>query len=154
MPSFIARTRRAEIGGQRMISDALTIDEVQGAVDRVVDSLRSQEGPLDEEKRGQLRLATSIERYLRVERELHQLLVATLRNQLTNILDGVGTSEVRDWAQRVVTAADSAQLGEVIAELLVDLRMRGTQGALIHRIHGVLREVVDYENAAMAEAPR
>ena len=137
-----------------MIFDALSIDEVQSAVDRVVESLRSQEGPLDEEKRGQLRSATSIERYLRVERELDQWLVAILRDQLTNILDGVGASEVRDWAQRVVTAADSAQLGEVIAGLLVDLRMRGTEGALIHRIHGLLHEVIDYENAAMAEAPR
>ena len=137
-----------------MVFDALTVDEVQGALDHVVDSLRSPQENLDEAQRAQLRSVTSIERYLRVERDLHQRLVTAVRDQLTVILDGVGTSEGRDWARRTAAVLDSAQLGEVVAELLDDLARRASHDGLINRIHAVLREAVERENVAMAEAPR
>jgi hypothetical protein len=137
-----------------MVFNALTTDEVQNAVGGVVACLKPLESSLDETQRGQLRWATSLERYLRVERELHHRLVVAVRDQLIDILDGVRVSDVRGWAQRVADVSDGAQLGEVIAELLGELRMRGTEGALIDRIHEVLRDAVDRENEAMAVAPR
>ncbi len=137
-----------------MVFDALTVDEVRLALDHVVDSLRSPQENLDEAQRAQLRSVTSIERYLRVERDLHQRLVTAVRDQLTVILDGVGTSEGRDWARRTAAVLDSAQLGEVVAELLDDLARRASHDGLINRIHAVLREAVERENVAMAEAPR
>ena len=137
-----------------MVFNALTTDEVQNGVDRIVGHLGSPGGFLDEAQRAQLRLASSIERYLRVEREVHQRLVAIACDKLTVIIGDVDSSEARARAQRVAKVADSTQLGEVIADLLEELRMRGTEGALINRIHEVLREAVDRENDAMAEAPR
>ena len=154
MPFFIRLTRRVEIGGRHMVFNALTTDEVESAVHRIVDSLGSPQGSSGEAQLGQLRSALSIERYLRVERELHQPLVVRMRDQLAKILDGAGTSEGHDWARRIDNVADSAQLGVVTAELLVELRIRGTEGALLSQIHGVLREAADRENAMMAQAPR
>ena len=137
-----------------MVFDALSVAEVHHGVDEIIEHLAALNGSSDDVQRGQRHTVASIERYLKVESNLRLQFFVDMRDQLSGVLAQAHSDGPCAWSSRVADAADSEQLALVIVELLDELRLRGTLGAMISRIHGVLRQAVDRENDAMMVAPK
>lgn len=134
-----------------MVFNALTPTQVREAIAPFATPSTSS---ADSTGRSQSKVIANLERHLRVEEEVQQELLTWLRRGLTQVLAGASLEDGDSWARRVDAAHDSASLGEVIAELLHELRTRGAARSVVDRIHAVLRDVVDQENEAMAVATR
>jgi hypothetical protein len=133
------------------VFNALRPDELLLGVGRVLRSVASTEGPLEEYVRSQTLSAYSVTRLLAAEQVAAAGLLAFTKGALAEVLAGDGRPEVARCAERVEAAADGVAVGEALSDLLAGL---GPDDPLSAALHGVLAQMIDREVAALAAARR
>lgn len=129
--------------------NAMSEAEVVLAVGRVLREAAAHEGEADEYHRSQLLSAYSVARHLAAEQIAAPALHAWFREAVASELEG-------ERAQAVRAAHDAERLGEIVADVLAELRAEGTPaaGERRARLHALLGELCEREVAALAEPPR
>ena len=111
--------------------------------------------PLDDYQRSQLLSGLSITRNLAAEQAASAELLNWLRGELAPALEADGRPSARRARERLLSASDGIEAGEVLGELLEDLRRdRDGQDTLRSRVQQVLGELADREVAALASGTR
>lgn len=137
-----------------MVFNAPPTDVVLRAVGRLLYETSALTGELSDAQRGQLDAAQSIVRYLAVEECVKATLVSSLRQQALEILRAGDQTSLRDYVATLESAATIGDISEVLSRVLSELGHSGSHVVVIDQLHGVLRNVVEREVAAMAVAPR
>lgn len=127
--------------------NAMTNAEVVLSVGRVLREAARVEGAPDEYGRSQLLSGYSVARHLAAEEAAAPELHAWFREAVAAELDGEQAAAVR-------AASDPARLGDLVAEVLAELRGAPGLKAVRARLRALLRELADREVAALAEPPR
>lgn len=137
--------------------NALRTDELIAGMGTTMRAAAAAEGPADEYARGQLLSAFSISRLLAAEVRATPGLLAWLKGELDAALAASEHPAAAGGRERVAAAADANEVGDVLVDLLAELRAGGRDGegdqALRERLHAVLREMAARELAALAARP-
>jgi hypothetical protein len=130
-------------------------DQLIVGIGRVLREAADADGTLDDYRRSQLLSAYSISRNLAAEQAATAGLLAQTKADLVAPLAGDGLAAVPPARAAVAAAADGAQLGEALADLLAALRADPAPEAarLRAQVQGVLHAMVDREVAALAAGP-
>lgn len=131
--------------------NALRSDELLMGVGRVLRSVASATGPLEEYERSQALSAYSVTRLLAAEQRAAAALLANTRRELLAAMADDPRAPVRRAAERIAAAGDGIEVGEAISELLRALR---DDESLRRRVHRALAAMIDSEVAALGDVPR
>lgn len=130
--------------------NALRSDELLMGIGRVLRRAAQAESRLEGFERSLVLSATSVTRLLASEQRAQSALLATVREQLDEALAGDPRPLAARARRRVATVADGPELGEVVADLLVELPR---PDPLRDGVRRVLRAMADAEVAALAAGP-
>lgn len=112
-------------------------------------------GPLDDYQRSQLLSGLSITRNLAAEQAAGAELVAWLRGELDGALEADGRPAARRARERLSAAVDGIEVGDVLGELLEQLRRESRPDDPLRRaVQRVLGELADREVGALASGTR
>lgn len=135
--------------------NALRTEELIAGMGTTLRAAAGATGPPDEYARGQLLSAYSVSRLLAAEVSAEAELLGWLRDEVLAALAAAPDDPAASAAvPRVEAAADGVALGEVLVDLLADLRRRAEEPELRRRLHSILREMAQRELAALAARPR
>lgn len=143
----------------------MTSPEIVLALGRTLKDAADPDRPQDEYRRGQLLSAYSVARHLAAEQSAEAELRSWFRSRMAGLLEpaseqaaslGDGALEARlaETGARIAQAEDRREIGELVCELLAELRAGGAPSHDVHReIQSLLRELCDREVTALADAP-
>ena len=157
---FTARPIRSPYGSAVEIAEGLAVfngltsQEMLLAIGRVLRATADIEGPLDDYQRSQLLSAYSVSRLLAAEDGARAALLASLRSKLGNASRVFDDARLSEAVGHVASCRDAAEAGQIISTLLEELPRDAAHSKMRDAVHGVLREIVDLEVAALAAAPR
>jgi hypothetical protein len=136
------------------VFNPLRADQMILAVGNVLRLAADVRGPLDEYQRSQLLSGLSITRNLAAEQAASAELLAWLRGEVDAALETDARPAARRTRERLTAAADGIEIGDVLGELLEDLRREAADDPLRRRVQQLLGEMADREVGALASGTR
>jgi hypothetical protein len=137
------------------VFNALRTEQLIAGIGATARTAAGAAGPPDEYARGQLLSAYSVSRLLAAEVSAEAALLAWLRGELLDALAGAPEGPAAAAAvPRIEAAADGAEIGAALVDLLAELRARQNAPEVRTRIHSILREMAQRELAALAARPQ
>ena len=127
--------------------NSLRTDQLIAGIGATARTAAGATGAPDDYARGQLLSAYSVSRLLAAEVSGEAALLAWLRSELLDALDG------KLAAMKIEAAQDGIEIGGILVDLLAELRQSGEDPELRTRIHAILREMAGRELAALAARP-
>ncbi|HJZ38139.1 MAG TPA: hypothetical protein VJ204_17850 [Solirubrobacterales bacterium] len=127
--------------------NSLRTDQLIAGIGATARTAAGATGAPDDYARGQLLSAYSVSRLLAAEVSGEAALLAWLRSELLDVLDG------KPAAMKIEAAQDGIKVGGILVDLLAELRQSGEDPELRTRIHAILREMAGRELAALAARP-
>jgi hypothetical protein len=133
------------------VFNPLKAHELLQALGRVLRAAADSGGPVDEYQRSQLLSAYSIARHLAAEEAARVELLEWFRSEVTSALDGDEPAVV-SARDRIHAAADAAEVGEALVDLLTLLPRDPARTGLHRRLHALFVDMADREVEALARA--
>lgn len=127
--------------------NALSSEQLLIGVGGMLRAAADADGPLEDYERSQMLSAYSVTRLLAAEQAAAFELLAWTRDALDGALDGDSRGPVVTARRRLAAVHTGTEVGDVLTDLLAALPR---EDATRSRVHGVLREMIDREIAALA----